>query len=326
MSPWTQTKRALDKNKVLEKELQAVKNEMAEALDEKKKRGWRRTETFVQAHAEIWWIAIRDGIMRDRDVLKEQALKLEGQQLEKVVDELNKGFEQLREDIQVCTPVGKCLRNALCWEFLITAEDLSDVLNGFTKVEPGWLAWGITKLWALLMKGELDRTAERLQIQLNVQQKIAGKLLRWNLQDACKDAYEWLEAACGIYLTLSGFYFWSWLHYTRHFGDLFFLHQAWKSWDDDNKKTCMMLLIWWLVSAYLNHVIQTWMRAMKPRLPFLSICLEKRYIAWEDKTGTLPQLCGHCLPLRSANTVPLLHGDCPPCVKGACSLFRGTEH
>mmetsp|Transcript_47664 Transcript_47664/g.94738 ORF Transcript_47664/g.94738 Transcript_47664/m.94738 type:complete len:112 (-) Transcript_47664:555-890(-) len=58
-----------------------------------------------------------------------------------------------------------------CWTFLITAEDLSDVQNGFTKVKPGWLAWCITKLWALLMKGELDCTAERLQTLLNVLQK-----------------------------------------------------------------------------------------------------------------------------------------------------------
>jgi len=256
-------------------------------------------QVLVQAHADTWWLSARDGIMRDSDrgvLAKERkAFELADKDSAAVANVLNTRFASERDGIFLgFTRLGKRLRDFMSWEFTITAQDLTNVEKGFNSVSPGCPAQVITWLWTMITHGQVDCTAHRFQILWNVLQRVFGKLLRGNCRGAYNDAASWLAVSHSVYLTLFSFYVKYLFQFTRGAFDVVILWYLWQSWGD-KRRTCMLLVLW-LISAYVKQVIDTWVRAMKPRLPFLNIRLEERYIDWEKRTkGDLSQLCSPML-------------------------------
>mmetsp|Transcript_108114 Transcript_108114/g.214741 ORF Transcript_108114/g.214741 Transcript_108114/m.214741 type:complete len:255 (+) Transcript_108114:55-819(+) len=242
-------------------------------------------QVLVQAHADTWWLSARDGIMRDSDrrVLTKQrrALELTDEDIAAVADVLNSRFASERDGIFLgFTYVGIRLRDLISWEFSITAQDLMNVEVGFTSVSPGCLAQFISGLWTLLTYSQTDCAAYRFQILLNVLQRVFSKLLMGNWRSAQRDAASWLAVSHSVYLTLFSVYVKNLIRLEACV--VLILWYIWQSWGN-RRRTCMQLVLW-LFSAYAKRVIDTWVRAMKPRLPFLNIRLEKRYIDWEKRT------------------------------------------
>lgn len=246
-------------------------------------------------HADTWWMALRDGRLakEEAEVLRYQheQLQLNDEDFSQVKDVLNKKLREEKRRITLgITPLGKRARNLVCWDFEIEVQDLLDAEKGSVTMAVAWKAKLVAWLFTLFLRSGVEGNQMRFQIALNVSWMACGKLLAWQPGQALEYLREWfVDVAGSTYLTvLATMFCGTTVRVLRFLCDVKILHLMWRdflsneSWAD-HRRWLLWYVVCWCLSAYMKNIIDTWDKAMKPRLPFLNVRLVRKYNEWMQK-------------------------------------------
>mmetsp|Transcript_125612 Transcript_125612/g.349807 ORF Transcript_125612/g.349807 Transcript_125612/m.349807 type:complete len:122 (-) Transcript_125612:92-457(-) len=99
---------------------------------------------------------------------------------------------------------------------------------------------------------------------------------------AGSDLRRWILAATTTYLTIAALLVCDLAKLLRYAADVTILWYLWMALGD--RQQMLFQLALWLFSAWVKRVLETWSKAMMPRLPFLNVRLERKYTAWLAQT------------------------------------------
>lgn len=253
-------------------------------------------EEAEKAYAETWWLALHNGRMDGAErkllALQRQAFKLQDQdsRLPNVVAVLNSKFREAKEGMFMPVPKWKeawlfkpvlWVRDQICWDFEVVADDLVMAETEFKGVKPGFVSMVLAWIWQLLLHRQDHGVTERFELLCRVFVHCIFKAIHDDSQDAWTDFRAWFFSARTTYLTILGFLGIDIVKGIFYIADAVILVSMWNARGDKWRMAFEAVL--WLLSAFVHYLLRSWKVAMQPRMPFLHARLEKKYMMWREQ-------------------------------------------